>query len=78
MKKVYNIDDFKELKKAKKKIKELEILIQDLDKAEDLMYNHFSEAPIWDLLQRMSEIKIVYYFEYQGWKDALEQGKEND
>lgn len=51
-------------RKAKDKIKELEPIINDLDKICDIIYNNIGNSGMWKLLDVAEDIRIGYYLEH--------------
>jgi len=59
-----SIHDGLKYKKALKTVQELELLLLDIDKASEYLYDNIQYPEIWDLIIQLEEVRVKYFVEY--------------
>ena len=73
-----SVYDAYKYKFAKKKVKELEKLLKDLDSIGNILYDNLNYGHVWDLISAYEEVLITYYVEYHEYQQIVNnKGKIN-
>lgn len=72
MDKPNKVHDLQYYRLAQERVKEYGNLLNDLEKVEDILYNYVGYSDVWQIILKMTDAKVKYFTELEGWKETLE------
>jgi len=79
MEKPNKIHDLQYYKLAKTRVEAFDKILKDIEKVEDILYDYIGYSDIWQVILKLSEAKVKYFTELEGWKETLEnKGSSNE
>lgn len=62
--KMKSINDIGRYRRAEARVKELEPLLDELDRLCEIVYNNLGNAGMWNILNVAEDVRIGYYLEH--------------
>lgn len=78
-KKSTKVHDLQYYNLAQIKAEEYREILKDIEKVEEILYNHTRCSDIWQIILSLTDAKVKYFTELECWKETLEnKGEVND